>query len=307
VYLGNDRWSVPPLRALAADRDVDLALVLTRTPRPGRRGAGPVPTPVAATARELALPFREVATVRTGEGMSVLLDSGAEVLAVAAYGEILPREVLEAPPMGAVNLHLSLLPRWRGASPVQHALLAGDAETGVTTMLMDEGLDTGPVLDRASTPIAADDDAGRLGARLARMGGPLLARGLVDLAAGRAAPRAQDGALATYAPKLTPEDRRLRWDRPAGEVVRRIRAFSPEPGADTLRAGRVLKILAASVVQGDKGATPGTITAAARSTFDVAAGEGAVRVHEVASEGRARMDAEAWLRGARLEPGERLG
>ena len=307
VYLGNDPWSVPPLEALAADPDVDVALVLTRTPRPGRRGAGPVPTPVATAARALGLPLGEVPTVRTGEGSAQVRTARADVLVVVAYGEILPPEILEAATLGAVNLHLSLLPRWRGASPVQHALLAGDAETGVTAMLLDEGLDTGPVLAQASTPISPEDNAGHLGERLARIGGGLLARSLVDLAAGRATPHPQDGSLATSAPKLTAEDRRLRWDRPSDEVVRRVRAFSPQPGADTLRDGRVLKILSASTRRDRAHAAPGTVVAVDPSSFDVAAGEGAVQVLEVASEGRARMDVAAWLRGARLEPGERLG
>jgi methionyl-tRNA formyltransferase len=307
VYLGNDPWSVPPLEALAADPRVDLALVLTRTPRPGRRGGGPVPTSVATAARERGVAVGEVATVRDGEGRAALLEARADVLAVVAYGEILPVEILRAAPLGAVNLHLSLLPRWRGASPVQHALLAGDAETGVTTMLLDEGLDTGPVLARRSTPITPEDDAGELGARLARMGGELLLRTLMDLAEGRATPHPQDGSLATYAPKLTARDRRLSWDVPADEVVRRVREFSPHPAADTLRGGRVLKISEASVDRRSTEAEPGTIVAVDRSSFDVAAGMDVVRVHEVASEGRARLDAGAWLRGARLEPGERLG
>ena len=307
VYLGNDAWSVPPLEALAADPGIDPVLVLTRTPRPGRRGAPPAPTPVAVSASELGLPLLEVPTVVTGPGLSALREADPDVVAVVAYGELLPREILDAARWGAVNLHLSLLPRWRGASPVQHALLAGDAETGVTTMLLDDGLDTGPVLAQAVAPIEPEDDAGSLGARLARLGGGLLAGSIVDLVAGRAAPRAQDGALATSAPKLTAEDRRLRWDRPAEELVRRVRAFAPRPGADTVRDGLVLKVLAAAPISEPPAAPPGTVVAVEPAWFEVAAGEGRVRVLEVAAEGRARMPTDAWLRGARLESGERLG
>jgi methionyl-tRNA formyltransferase len=307
VFLGNDGVSVPPLEALAADPEVDVVLVLTRDPRPGRRGAGPVPTPVATAARRLSVPVREVPTVVRGDGLSALRAAAPDVLAVVAYGELLPAEVLDVATHGAVNLHLSLLPRWRGASPVQHALLAGDPETGVTAMQIDAGLDTGAILDRASTAIDPREDAGGLADRLSRVGGPLLARAVRDLLAGRASPRPQNDDLATFAPKLTADDRRLRWDGAAPDLVRRVRAFAPRPGADTLRAGRTLKVLSASEGSHGPGADPGTVVAIDPSWFEVAAGEGRVRVHEVAAEGRARMDAGAWLHGARLAPGERLG
>jgi methionyl-tRNA formyltransferase len=305
VYLGNAPWSVPPLVALADDADVELVLILTRTPRPGRRGAGPEPTPVAVAARERGLPVAEVESVRGGAGRARLLDAQPDVLAVVAYGELLPQEVLDAAPLGAVNLHLSLLPRWRGASPVQHALLAGDRETGVTAMLMDEGLDTGPVLKWEATAIGGGEDAGALGERLAMLGGPVLARAIAGLAAGTAVPTPQDGARATSAPKLSADDRRIRWDEPADSTLGRIRAFAPSPGADTRRDGRRLKILVAE--RADGAGEPGTVIDVGADAFDVAAGDGAIRVLELASEGRARMDAAAWLRGAHLELGERLG
>jgi methionyl-tRNA formyltransferase len=301
VYLGNDVWSVPPLEALGEDPRIDPVLVLTRTPRPGRRGAAAVPTPVASAARDLGLPLLEVPTVVRDPGLAALRTAAPDVLVVVAYGELLPREVLEAAPAGAVNLHLSLLPRWRGASPVQHALLAGDLTTGVTAMVMDDGLDTGPILEQASTPIDPEDDAGRLGGRLARIGGAVVTRSVVELAAGLASPQPQDPSLATLAPKLTADDRHLRWERSAVEVVRRVRALAPRPGADTVRGGRVLKILTASTGEGDPGAAPGTVVAIEDAWFEVAAGDSRVRVHQVASEGRARMDVSAWLRGARLE------
>ncbi len=306
VYLGNAAWSVPPLEALADHPDLEVVLVLTRTPRPGRRGAGPEPTPVAKAARARDLSVAEVASVRAGEGRERLVEARPDVLAVVAYGELLPRDVLDLAPLGAVNLHLSLLPRWRGAGPVQHALLAGDTESGVTAMLIDEGLDTGPILEQVSTPVGEDEDAGALGARLADLGGPLLAHAVAALAAGTAVPVLQDEAEATSAPKLTAEDRRIRWADPAASVLGRIRAFAPSPGADTLREGRRLKILRATVAPAAS-AEPGTVTGIGPKGFDVAAGGGVVRVLEVASEGRARMDAASWVRGAHLEPGERLG
>jgi methionyl-tRNA formyltransferase len=305
VYLGNDEWSVPPMVAVAATPGLDLTLVMTRTPRPGRRGAGPSPTPVAVAAREIGLPLAEVETVRAGDGLRRLRQAEPDVVAVVAYGEILPATVLEIPRIGAVNLHFSLLPRWRGASPVQHALLAGDRETGVTTMLLDEGLDTGPILAREATSVEAGDDAGRLGRRLSEIGGALLARTLTDLAAGRATPTPQDEAAATSARKLTAADRRIDWHDAVPAVLARVRAFAPQPGAATTRSGRVLKILAASAADGD--GEPGTVVEIGDRWFDVAANAGAVRVLEVASEGRSRMDAGSWLRGAHLVVGERFG
>ncbi len=305
VYLGNDAWSVPPMRAVASMVGLDLGLVITRTPRPRRRGAGTSPTPVALGARAMGLPVAEVETVRAGEGLRRLREEEPDALAVVAYGEILPRGVLYIPTLGTVNLHFSRLPRWRGASPVQHALLAGDRETGVTTILLDDGLDTGPILGWEATPVGDTEDAGRLGTRLSEMGGALLARTLTDLAAGRSTATPQDDGAATYAPKLTAADRRIDWDEAPLGVVARIRAFSPQPGASTSRAGRVLKILAASATGGD--GPHGTVIEVGDHWFDVAAAGGAVRVLEVASEGRGRMDSEAWLRGARLDLGERLG
>jgi methionyl-tRNA formyltransferase len=173
-------------------------------------------------------------------------------------------------------------------------------------MLIDEGLDTGPILEQVSTPIGQDEDAGALGARLAELGGPVLARAVAALATGTAVPMPQDAAAATSAPKLTAEDRRIRWDEPAASVLGRIRAFAPNPGADTLRDGKRLKMLAATVAP-DAPAEPGTVLAVGPAGFDVATGDGAVRVLEVASEGRARMDAASWVRGAHLDLGERLG
>jgi methionyl-tRNA formyltransferase len=305
VYLGNDPWSVPPMSAVASAPGLDLVLVVTRTPRPGRRATGPSPTAVAVAARERGVLMAEVESVRGGEGLDLLREAEPDVLAVVAYGELLTPPVLDVARMGAVNLHFSLLPRWRGASPVQHALLAGDPETGVTTMLLDEGLDTGPILAQEATPIRDAEDAGRLGGRLSEMGGSLLVRTLTDLAAGRVTPAPQDDGAATHAPKLTAADRRIDWHETPSAVLARIRAFAPQPGAATTRAGRVLKILAASGTGGV--AEPGRIIAIGEGWFDVAVNGGAVRVLEVASEGRSRMDAGSWLRGARPQVGERLG
>src|SRR5205807_4696046 len=214
VFVGSDRWSVPALEAVAAS-DHELALVVTREPKPAGRGAKLTPTPVAEAARRLVLPLAEVATVKSGQGFDVLRNAQPDVLAVVAYGEILLRTVLQVPRIAPVNLHFSLLPELRGAAPVQRALLEGLTVTGVTTIRMDEGMDTGPILLRAEEAIDEDDDAGSLGDRLAGIGARLLVDTIDRLATGDVEPTPQDDARATLAPKLTSEDRWLDWSRPA--------------------------------------------------------------------------------------------
>jgi methionyl-tRNA formyltransferase len=238
AFLGNDPWSVPPLEALATYEAVEVALVVTNPPRPAGRGSRLRPTAVAEAARAAGLPLLQVAGIRSGEGFDALTALQPDVIVVVAYGELLTSDVLDLPRLGCVNLHFSLLPRWRGAAPVQRAILEGDAVTGVTVMLMDEGLDTGPILAVREEPIHMEDDAGRLGDRLARIGGALLVETLPRLAAGGIEPTAQDHVAAVYAAKILPEERELDWTGSVFELERRIRARAPEPGASpTVRGG----------------------------------------------------------------------
>lgn len=303
VFLGNDAWSVPPLEALASSSH-DVALVATRGPRPGRRGGPDVPTPVAAAARTLGLPLDEVETVRSGEGLERISVAEPDVLVVVAYGEILPRSVLDVPALAAVNVHFSLLPSLRGASPVRTALLRGLEETGVTTIAMDEGLDTGDVLLRAAEPIRPDDDAGSLGERLARAGGRLLVETLDRLAEGSVVPTPQDGASATYAPKLVADDRRIDWSAPAHRVRDTVRAFAPAPGAWSTFRGSGVKVLRVDPV--DAAGEPGVVVAVDRAGPVVATGDGAVRPASLAPAGRAAMDGTAFVNGYRPRVGERF-
>lgn len=303
AFLGSDRWSVPALEALAASAH-EIVLVVTRAPRPAGRGSRLTPTAVAEAARNLGLPLAEVETVRSGPGMQALRDANPQVLLIVAYGEILPAAVLGLASRGAVNLHFSLLPRLRGASPVQGALLAGDETTGVSTMQIDEGLDTGPILLQVEEVVREDDDAGTLGARLAQVGAELLVETIDRLAAGQLEPRPQPTEGATYAPKLGPDDRWLDWAQPARSIVRRVRALSPEPGASTRFRGEVLKVLRAEAAEGS--GPPGSVLAASREGFLVAAGEGAIRPMVVGPAGRKRMSAEEFVRGYRPGPGELL-
>jgi len=311
AFLGNDPWSVPPLEALAASNAIEVALVITNPPRPAGRGSKLRPTSVAEATREAGLPLLETAGVRSGEGIEALRAIAPDAIVVVAYGELLTADVLDLPRFGCVNLHFSLLPRWRGAAPVQRAILEGDAATGVTVMLMDEGLDTGPILATREARISAGDDAGAVGERLAQIGGALLVETLSRLAAGEIEPTAQDPEGTAYAAKILPEEREIDWTRSAFELDRRIRALAPEPGARTTFRGGALKILRsrpseigymlAAIPQ------PGEVRVHGDGVVRVGTGEGSLDLDEVAPAGRKRMDAAAWARGARIEPGERLG
>ena len=305
VFLGNDEWSVPSLEAIAASEH-ELALVITRVPRPAGRGNRLTPTPVAIAARRLGLPLKEVETVKSGHGLEALRGARPDVIAVVAYGEIVPAEVLRIPSVGPVNLHFSLLPELRGAAPVQRAILEGLTATGVTTMLMDEGMDTGPILEQAEEQIEEEDDAGSLGHRLSAVGARLLVDTIDRLAANQLEPRPQDHAKATYAPKLRPEERWIDWMQEAGVIVRRVRALAPEPAASTLFRGKTLKVFG-GVADPSTGREPGAITDVSKDGFGVGAGEGIVRILELAPEGRKRMTAAEFVRGYRPDVGERLG
>ncbi|HUG87891.1 MAG TPA: methionyl-tRNA formyltransferase [Actinomycetota bacterium] len=301
AFLGNDPRSVPTLEALAASPH-ETVVVVTREPRPAGRGGEPRPTAVAGAARRLGLSLHEVATVKEGEGREALERAEPDVLVVVAYGEILPADILAVPRLAPINVHFSLLPELRGADPVRRAILEGLATTGVTTMRMDEGMDTGPILLQAEEPIGDDDDAGALGQRLAVLGARLLVETLdrfEDIEE-----RPQDEARATVAPKIPREEEWIDWSEPADAVVRRVRALSPEPGARTRLRGKVLKVYRARAVDGE-GGEPGTVVSP--EELVVAVGEGAVALEEVLPEGRRRMRGAELAHGHRPEPGERLG
>lgn len=312
AFLGNDPWSVPPLRALAEAPDIEVELVLTNPPRPAGRGSQLTATAVADAARSSDLPLLEVGRVRDGAGFDALDELEPDAIVVVAYGEILTPDVLDIPRLGAVNVHFSLLPRWRGAAPVQRAILEGDEVTGVTVMLMDEGMDTGPILATVETAIDPEENAGGLGVRLAELGGSLLVETLRGLETGTAEPMSQDHTRATYAPKLLPDERTIDWRQPADAIVRRVRAFAPDPGAvTTFREGR-LKVLVARSDMGPGGWMPSDAPALGEVLErnghpQVLAWPGVVELLQVGPAGRRSMSGEEWARGARLQPGERLG
>ncbi|GMU78183.1 MAG: methionyl-tRNA formyltransferase [Acidimicrobiia bacterium] len=292
AYFGTPADAVPPLRALVGAGHEVVAVVSQPDRRRGRGGRAE-PSPVKAAAVELGL------TVRTPDRARELVDELTAIApdagVVVAFGQLLPSTVLATARLGFVNLHFSLLPRWRGAAPVERAILAGDRETGVCVMALDEGLDTGPVYATVNTPIGPDESAGALRARLVALGTPLLVGVLADLA--ERVPRPQAGA-ATHAAKLTADDFRLDWARTGEELARVVRAGNPRPGAWTFLDGQRVKVLHAAVSGAVLDAPPGTVDPDGR----VATGEGSLVLSEVQPAGKAAMDARAWLAGRRGAP-----
>ncbi|WP_273522396.1 methionyl-tRNA formyltransferase, partial [Rhodosalinus sediminis] len=269
-------------------------------PRPAGRGKAPRPSPVQAAAEARGLPVRHPVSLKPEAEQAAFAALGAEVAVVAAYGLILPRPILAAPARGCLNIHASLLPRWRGAAPIQRAIMAGDRETGIAIMQMEPGLDTGPVLLERRTPIGAEETAGALHDRLAALGAEAIVEALARL--DDLAPVPQPEAGVTYAAKIDKAEARVDWTRPAEEVDRLIRGLSPFPGAWTEVAGQRVKLLGSRVAAG--AGAPGEVL---DDAFTVACGTGAVQVTRAQREGRAPQDAAAFLRGLALPPGTRLG
>lgn len=306
VFAGTPDVALPGLEALLADPRVDVVGVLTNPARPRGRTGSPVDPPVAARARALGLPVLQ--PQRPADAVDALAALGADVGAVVAYGAILPPAVLAVPRAGWVNLHFSLLPRWRGAAPVQHAVRAGDTVTGVSVFRLDAGMDTGPVLRRVEVPLPPDADAGDLLARLAELGAPALVEGAVAAAAGEeGTPQSAEGA--TTAPRLGPADAAVDWAGEAATVARSIRAVTPRPGAVTRLRGAALKLAGASVADTDVPAdgVPGTVVATDGDAVVVACGEGAVRIARLQPEGRRWATAADVLRGRGVAVGDVLG
>jgi methionyl-tRNA formyltransferase len=304
VFAGSSDFAVPSLEALAGSA-WDIVGVLTQPPRPAGRRRRLLPTPVDARAAALGLEVQTPATLRDPAAVAALAALRPEVLVVVDYGLILPGPVLSLPPHGCVNGHASLLPRWRGAAPIQAAILAGDPITGIAIMSMDKGLDTGPVYKMQDTKIGELETAGELRARLAAMCAGLLAATLPDIVAGKLQPVPQDHAAATYAAKLAPEDAQIHWQEPAAGLARRIRAFAPRPGAWTTWRGQRLKLHRAGALPEHDG-PPGHVWRTGPEGIDVASGKGSVRVLELQAPGGRVLSAREFLNGRALL-GEQLG
>ena len=276
IFFGTPEFAVPTLQALAGS-EFRPVLVVSQPSRPARRGQKLTDPPVVRAARELGIAFEQLERVGDPAFLARLQELRPEVAVVVAFGQIFPREMLALPRLGCINLHASLLPRWRGAAPIQAAIAAGDAVTGVTSMIMEAGLDSGPMLLQAELAIGERETAGELAGRLAALGGPLMVETLRQLSAGSLEPRPQDDALVTVAPKIQKAKARTRWDLPAVALERIIRAFQPWPGAELPFGEEWIKILAATALEAQPtAADPGSVVAIERDRLLVAAGEGSV-------------------------------
>jgi methionyl-tRNA formyltransferase len=298
VFMGSPDFSVPVLDALVAAGH-DIAAVYCQPPRPAGRGKKETPTPVHQRAMALGLPVRHPISLKNADAQADFAALNADVAVVVAYGLILPQAVLDAPKRGCLNIHASLLPRWRGAAPIHRAIMAGDAATGICIMQMEAGLDTGPVLLRQETPIGATETTGHLHDRLSRMGAHLIVAALDQIADLTPQPQPQDGI--TYATKIDKSEAAVDWTQPATQVDRQIRALSPFPGAWIDHDGQRIKLLASRLADG-KG-VPGEVL---DDALTVACGTGAVQLLRLQRAGRGAQDSAEFLRGMALPKGTHL-
>jgi methionyl-tRNA formyltransferase len=302
AFMGTPDFAASSLQALI-DAGHDVACVYSQPPRPAGRGHQVQRSPVHVLAEERGIPVRTPKSLRNAEAQAEFAALNLDCAVVAAYGLILPQPILDAPRMGCLNIHASLLPRWRGAAPIQRAILAGDAETGVTIMQMDAGLDTGAMLLKDSVPITAATTAGSLHDALAKMGAGLIVQALDGLAEGRLTAEPQPNEGVTYAAKLSRDDGRLDWSQPADFIERQVRALNPWPGVWFDLGSERIKVLAAEPAQSAPSAAPGTLL---DDTLTVACADGAVRLIRVQRPGKAPVDGAAFLRGFNVAVGSVL-
>jgi len=300
AFAGTPQFALPALRALLASTHRVVG-VLTQPDRPAGRGRHLRASPVKLLAAEHGLPVAQPATLKTPEGRAELVQWSPDVLVVVAYGLILPQAALDLPRLGCVNIHGSLLPRWRGAAAIQRAILAGDTETGVTIMQLDAGLDTGPMLLERSRPIGANDTAGDLHDALSELGAGALIEALDALAAGNLQPRAQPAAGASYAPKIEKSEALLDWSASAVALDRKVRAFNPWPIAETRFGDETLRIIRARVTEsGGAHGDPGTLLGLAHDSLGVACGEGVLGIHELQRAGKRPVTARDFANAVRV-------
>jgi methionyl-tRNA formyltransferase len=293
IFAGTPEFSVPVLQALLDSRH-EVVAVYTQPDRPAGRGRKLKPGPVKQLALERGIPVRQPVSLKNADAQQELAALHPDLMIVVAYGLILPQAVLDTPVLGCVNLHASILPRWRGAAPIQRAILAGDSESGVCLMQMEAGLDSGPVLAEVRTPIERDETGGSLHDRLSLLAADLLAKHLDDLAGRHLPPVDQDESLVTYAGKLDKQEANIDWQQDAVVIERLVRAFNPWPVAQAQYEGKKLRIWSAKVVECPNG-LPGTVVAAGKQGIDVACGKGCLRLQEVQLPGGKRLDAAAFL------------
>jgi methionyl-tRNA formyltransferase len=299
VFAGTPDFSVPILQSLL-DSEHSVVGVYSQPDRPAGRGRKLVPGPVKKLALQNAVPVFQPVSLKNADAQRELADLKPDLMVVVAYGLILPQAVLDLPGRGCVNLHASLLPRWRGAAPVQRAILAGDKESGVCLMQMEAGLDSGPVLAEVRTDISREDTGGTLHDRLSRLAAELLATHLDDLEQGNLEPRIQDEALVTYAGKLDKSESAIDWQQDAMHLERQVRAFNPWPVAQTRYDHKAMRIWNACAIDGSAG-TPGSVVAAGKQGIDVACGSGCLRLLEIQMPGAKRLGAADFLNARNVD------
>jgi methionyl-tRNA formyltransferase len=302
VFLGTPVFAVPSLDALA--RAEEVTLVVTNPDRPAGRGRELTPPPVKNEAQRLGIPVVQPEKAKHPESVARIAAERPDLIVVAAYGQILPPSILDIPRHGCINVHASLLPRYRGAAPINWAIVRGETVTGITIMKMDPGMDTGPILHMREEPIGEEDTAETMLPRLAALGAEVLTEALEKHHAGTLTETPQDGERATYAPMLKKEHGRIEWGRPAREVRNLVRGMTPWPSAYTDHAGKTLKVLAASVREGN--GEPGEILSVDRDGLVVACGEGSVLLTKVQPEGGRAMSSHEYAQGRRVRKGDRL-
>lgn len=300
IFAGTPDFSVPPLESLIASGH-RLVAVYTQPDRPAGRGRKLAASPIKSLAQAHDIPVFQPKNFKEETALQELESHGADLMVVVAYGLILPRRVLDAPRLGCINIHASLLPRWRGAAPIQRAILAGDTESGVTIMEMEEGLDTGPMLLKKSCPISHKDTGGSLHDTLSRLGAEALMEALPGIGDGSLTAEVQDDTLANYAHKLNKSEALIDWGRSAEELDRQVRAFNPWPVAQTEFGGKVLRIWEAEPLQNGGGGSPGAVLATCREGVDVATGEGVLRIRTLQMPGKRAMSAADFLNAHSLE------
>ncbi|WP_020615364.1 methionyl-tRNA formyltransferase [Paenibacillus daejeonensis] len=308
VFMGTPDFAVASLNTLL-DNGYEVAAVVTQPDKPKGRKRTLTPPPVKEAALARGLQVLQPARMRSPEAVEALAALQPDLIVTAAYGQILPKEVLELPRLGCINVHGSLLPRYRGGAPIQRAIINGEAVTGVTIMYMAEGLDTGDMISRVEVPILDSDTSGDLFAKLSEAGAQLLAQTLPSIVDGTASATPQNHEEATYAPNLNREDERLDWNRSARELYNQVRGLAPMAGAFTYLNGEVFKVWACKPEpqSDDSAAAPGTVLPGASGSLLVQTGDGALRLLTIQPAGKKAMDAEAWLQGARLPAGTRFG
>jgi methionyl-tRNA formyltransferase len=307
LFMGTPSFALPALEGLVQGGWHVIAVV-TQPDRPQGRGRTLAPPPVKAIAQRLGLPVIQPEKVRHPDFLETFRKLAPDLVVVAAFGQILPAEIIRGPKMDCVNIHPSLLPKYRGAAPINRALMHGEEKTGVTIMRMDEGVDSGAILLQEETPIGPEENFGELHDRLAAMGADMLRMSLAMLLSGTLLPCPQNHSLATTAPRIGREEGRIDWEKDCRQIVWLIRGLSPVPCAHTLLGGKQLRIFAAAAESEDIVAeAPGTVTGEANGTLRVAAGNGYVLLKEIQAEGKKRMTVRDFLRGCRISPGQILG